>query len=392
MRREMAYAAAMGVELFVIDAGWYAGADTDDTRDFEAGLGTWEADSERFPNGLQSLTTYAHSLGMKFGVWVEPERVDLSVVGQNGLAESSLAKANGTYQSRNTALVCLAGEAGRQWVLDRLTALIDSVQPDYLKWDNNLWLNCEREGHDHGASDGNFAHVTALYQMLDTLRRKYPSLMIENCSSGGNRMDFGMLRHTDAAWMDDRTAPSAHVRHNIDGLSLVFPPAYLLSFLTNLDWEPLHDPPDLPLYVRSRMQGVLGLCFQSALLSDEDRDALSEQIAIYKSLRPTLATATAALLTPQANAYQGPAWDVLQETASDGVALLFAFDSYNGVNNTLVAPTNLQPDLIYRVTSVDSGMLGDRTGAELMETGIKIVRSPGTAAHVLSLSPLPPVP
>ena len=65
----------------------------------------------------------------------------------------------------------------------------------------------------------------------------------------------------------------------------------------------------------------------------------------------------------------------------------FAFDSYNGANNTFVAPANLQPDVVYRVTSVDSGLLGDRTGAELMETGIKIVRSPGTAAHVLSLIP-----
>jgi alpha-galactosidase len=315
--------------------------------------------------------------------------VDRSVVGQNGLDESSLAMANGSYQSDNSALVCLAGEAGRRWVLDRLTALIDSVQPDYLKWDNNLWLNCERDGHGHGASDGSFAHVTALYGIFETLHQKYPSLAIENCSSGGNRMDFGMLRHTDVAWMDDHTAPSVHVRHNIDGLSLVFPPAYLLSFVIDLGWEPLHNPPDLPLYLRSRMEGVLGLCFQSALLSDDDRDAIAEQIALYKSLRPTLATATATLLTPQANARAGPDWDVLQETAADGRVLLYAFDSYNGPGSTIVAPKDLQPDVVYRVISADSGILGDMTGAGLMENGIRIVRSPGTAAHVLSLS-LPP--
>jgi alpha-galactosidase len=389
VRREMTNAAAMGVELFVLDAGWYEGADTHNTSDFEAGLGTWVADAERFPSGLKALTDYAHSLGMKFGVWVEPERVNLSVVGQNGLEESALAKANGSYQSANTALICLAGEAGRQWVVDRLTALIDAVQPDYLKWDNNLWLNCDREGHGHGGSDGNFAHVTALYRILETLRQKYPSLTIENCSAGGNRLDFGMLKNTDVAWMDDHTAPSAHVRHNIDGLSVAFPPAYLLSFLTDLDWEPLHDPPDLPLYVRSRMEAVLGLCFQSAELLDDDRDAIKEQIAVYKNLRPTLASAAAALLTAQPNVYQGPAWDVLQETAADGPILVYAFDSYDGVNTTLVSPMGLQPDVVYRVISFDSGMLGDRTGAELMESGIKIVRSPGTASHVLSLTPQP---
>jgi alpha-galactosidase len=163
----------------------------------------------------------------------------------------------------------------------------------------------------------------------------------------------------------------------------------LLSFLTNLGWEPLHDSPDLPLYVRSRMEGVLGLCFQSASLSDDDRDAIADQIALYKNLRPTLATATAALLTPQANAVAGPEWDVLQETAADGRVLLYAFDSYSGAGSTIVSPMSLLPDLVYRVISADSGNLGDRTGAELMENGIKIVRSPGTAAHVLSLI-LPP--
>jgi alpha-galactosidase len=383
------HAAEMGVELFVIDAGWYAGADTHNTDDFEPGLGTWEADPERFPNGLKALTDYAHSLGMKFGIWVEPERVNLSVVGQDGLNESSLAMANHSYQSPHTALICLGDAAGRKWVMDRLTALIDAVQPDYLKWDNNLWVNCERDGHGHGGSDGNFAHVTALYQMLDTLRRKYPSLTIENCSSGGNRMDLGMLRYTDAAWMDDRTAPSVHVRHNLDGLSVIFPPAYLLSFLTDVGWEPLHGSPDLPLYVRSRMPGVLGLCFQSESLTDEDLEAIGEQVALYKTLRPTLATATAALLSAQANVGAGPAWDVLQETASDGPILLYAFDSDNGPNNTVVSPRDLDPDVVYRVISVDTGMLGDRTGAELMDQGIRIVRSAGTAAHVVSLTPQP---
>jgi alpha-galactosidase len=389
MRREMARVAAMGVELFVLDAGWYLSADTRHTGDFGAGLGTWVPDPDRFPDGLKPLADYAHSLGMKFGLWLEPERVSLSVIGQSGLEEPSLAKAAGSYQSANSAQICLAGEAGRQWMVDRINALIDDAQPDYIKWDNNLWVNCERDGHGHGPSDGNFAHVTALYHVLASLRAKYPSLLIENCSSGGNRMDFGMLRYTDVAWMDDRTAPSSHVRHNINGLGVVFPPAYLLSFLTDLDWEPLHDSPDLALYVRSRMEGVLGLCFQSASLSDADLDAIASQVELYKELRPTQALAAASLLSPQADVFAGPAWDVLQESAADGSLLLYAFDSYNGANAALVTPTALQPDVVYRVISVDSGTMGDRTGAELMETGIRLVRSPGTAAHVLSLVPQP---
>ena len=223
MQREMASAAALGVELFVIDAGWYTLANTTDTTDFTAGLGTWTPDPSRFPNGLKSLADTAHGLGMKFGIWVEPERIDVTILDQLGLDESSLATTNGSYGSNNSAMICLSGQAGRQFVLARLTALIDAAQPDYLKWDNNLWVNCDRAGHGHGPSDGSFAHVTALYGVLDTLRQRYPRLLIENCSGGGNRLDFGMMQYTDVAWMDDQTAPSVRVRHNLEGLSLIFP-------------------------------------------------------------------------------------------------------------------------------------------------------------------------
>jgi alpha-galactosidase len=390
MRSEMERAAAVGVELFVLDAGWYEGADTSDPGNFDQGLGSWTVDPARFPNGLSALTDYAHSLGMKFGIWVEPERVNLSVVGDGGVDEQWLAKSGGSYLSDHSGQICLAGEAGRQWVFERLTELIDAIQPDYLKWDNNLWVNCDREGHGHGSTDGSFGHVTALYEMLEALVRRYPDLTIENCAGGANRIDLGMLRYTDVAWMDDRTAPSVHVRHNIQGLSAIFPPAYLLSFVTDHDTEPLHDAPDLPLYFRSRMGGALGLCFRSDAFSDQDRANMSREIAIYKDVRTTLSMAAAALLTPQASAAGSPEWDVFQATAPSATSLLvYAYQDDEGAEKVNVRPTNLRPDVIYTVNSVDVGVLGSATGADIMANGIDVIRSPVTAAHILTLTVVP---
>ena len=89
----------------------------------------------------------------------------MSTVGRAGLAQEEwLAKAGGKYGSSEFAQLCLGSPAARQWVFDRLTALIDAARPDYLKWDNNFWINCDRAGHVHGSSDGNFAHVNGLYQ------------------------------------------------------------------------------------------------------------------------------------------------------------------------------------------------------------------------------------
>jgi alpha-galactosidase len=386
MRAEMDGAAALGAELFVIDAGWYEGAGAANAFDYDSGLGSWQVDATRFPDGLASLTDYAHSLGMKFGVWIEPERVNLSIVGYEGLDETWLVTNGGDYGSDHAALLCLSGAAGRQWVVDRVSGLVDAVQPDYVKWDNNMWVNCDRAGHGHAMTDGNFAQVTGLYEVLDTLRSRYPNVTIENVSGGGNRLDFGMLRYTDVAWMDDRTAPSVHVRHNIEGLAAAFPPAYLLSFLTDHDAEPLHDAPDMPLYVRSRMGGALGLCFRTADLSTDDAAQISHEIDIYKNVRSTLSVAAGALLTPQAEATDGPDWDVLQAASPDGNAIVvYAYEGDDATDTFNVRPADLQPGATYSVSSVDVGLLGTATGAALMSSGVDVLQSTNTAAHILIL-------
>jgi alpha-galactosidase len=222
--------------------------------------------------------------------------------------------------------------------------------------------------------------------MLSELRTRYPDLQIENVSGGGNRLDVGMLRYTDVAWMDDRTAPSAHVRHNIEGLSAVFPPAYLLSFVTDHDGEPLHDAPDLSLYFRSRMVGALGLCFRTADFREGESASIAHEIAIYKTMRETLSSASGALLTEQAQAADGPAWDVLQEAGPGNHQLLLsAFQTDQSVHTINIKPTGLDESTLYLVRSVDTGVLGTATGASLMTNGVDVLQSPNTAAHVLIL-------
>ena len=176
-------------------------------------------------------------------------------------------------------------------MLQRLIAVIDDVQPDYLKWDNNAWVNCNREGHDHGPDDGAFGHVQGLYDILAELRDRYPDLLIENVSGGGNRLDFGMLPYSDTAWMDDHTSPSSHVRHNIEGLGTFFPPAYLLSFAIDDENESLVNG-DVPLYLRSRAAGILGMTYVSDTLPEQTIAALRDGIPPYKSIREQSARRT----------------------------------------------------------------------------------------------------
>lgn len=387
MRSEIDGAARLGAELFVVDAGWYVGAGRSGVSDFSSGLGTWEVDPVRFPHGLRALTDYAHTRGMKFGIWVEPERVAQSTLNRAGLArETWAAKAGGKYGSVDTVQICLAGAAARQWVFDQLVRFIDTVQPDYLKWDNNLWVNCDRAGHEHGTTDGNFAHVRGLYSLLALIRARYPDLLIENVSGGGNRLDLGMLRYSDVAWMDDRSAPSLHVRHNIEGLSALFPPAYLLSFVMEHRDESLHKAPDLSLFFRSRMLGVLGLCFRTGEFDDDETARMIREIDLYKQTSHPLADASGWLLSAQAAAAGGPAWDVFQISSPHADVTIAAFQTDPASDSITIVPHRISPRGVYEVRSVDLGLLGTVTGAELLADGLTVVGTPDSAAHLLVLT------
>ena len=386
MVAEMDRAAALGVELFVLDAGWYLGAGDSDDFDYDSGLGTWAEDPDRFPSSLASLADYAHGLGMKFGLWVEPERVALATVGRAGLArESWLATRDGDYGASSAAQICLRQPEAHRWVLDRLTALVDRIRPDYLKWDNNFWINCDRAGHGHGPDDGNLSHVQALYEILDALRTRYPDLLIENVSGGASRIDFGMLAYTDTAWMDDRTAPASLVRHNLEGLTFAFPPAYLLSFLIDADGEPMAGAVDLPLLSRSRMPGVLGLTYRTDQLMDDTGEQLAAEIRQYKSFRNDIATANASLLSDQAPVDE-TSWDVIQEVAEGArTAMIFAFKGNADDGRLVVRPRGLLAGAIYDVSSLDAGPLGAASGDSLMQDGVELVHTGGSRAHILML-------
>jgi alpha-galactosidase len=389
MEREIDAAAALGAEVFVLDAGWYQGAGQSGAADYSSGLGSWQADSTRFPGGLARLANYARQRGLKFGLWVEPESVAQSTVGRPGLAQERwLARASGQYGGSVAAQVCLGGAVARQWVLDRLTQLLDDVRPDYLKWDNNMWINCDRSGHIHSSTDGNFAHVNGLYEILGALRERYPDLLIENVSGGGNRLDLGMLRYTDAAWMDDRSTPASVVRHNVQGLSAVFPPAYLLSFVMSGANESLWHSPDLDLSFRSRMLGALGLSFRTADFDAVDRAVMQREIRSYKALRPTLIDGTHTLLTPQAGSSASQRWDSVQTTSADGQSVLvWAFQSGPQAGRFTAKAGDLRARTRYEVVSVDRGRVAVSTGARLMDNGLLFLPSQNPAAHVLSLRP-----
>ena len=194
-------AAEVGVERFVLDDGWFLGR-----RDDTAGLGDWTVDPVVWPDGLSPLVDQVRARGMQFGLWFEPEMVNLDSELARSHPDWILGPAAGLGpSSRNQYTLNLGVEEAWQYLLDALDALVGRYAVDYLKWDHNRELLEAVDGRS--GRPGGHAQVTALYRLLDALKERHPGLEIESCASGGGRVDLGILARTDRVWASDCNDP-----------------------------------------------------------------------------------------------------------------------------------------------------------------------------------------
>ncbi|SDU59133.1 alpha-galactosidase [Jiangella alkaliphila] len=275
-------AAGLGAELFVVDDGWFAGRN-----DESAGIGDWTPDPEAFPDGLTPLADEVHGLGMRFGLWVEPEAVS---------PDSALFRAHPDwiYQwptrprtlARQTHLLALSRPDVRTHLVEALDALLSSAPIDALKWDLNRPLTEASDGLDESGSVW-IGHVEGFYDVLDRVRALHPDVWIESCASGGGRADLGVLSRTEWVWPSDNTDA-------LERLSIQHGYAYVHSPHTMMAW--VTDSPtyltkrDIPLRFRfhSAMTGLLGIGGDLVSWSSSDLAEAAQYVAQYKRVRATV--------------------------------------------------------------------------------------------------------
>ncbi|MHA6757747.1 alpha-galactosidase [Streptacidiphilus sp. PAMC 29251] len=196
-------AAEVGVERFVLDDGWFNGR-----RDATAGLGDWTVDPVVWPDGLTPLVDRVRGLGMQFGLWVEPEMINLDSDLARAHPEWILAPSAGVGpSSRHQYTLNLADPDAWDHLLAALDKLVGRYAIDFLKWDHNRELHEAVRPGPGGDRPGGHAQVVALYRLLDALKERHPRLEIESCASGGGRIDLGILERTDRVWPSDCNDP-----------------------------------------------------------------------------------------------------------------------------------------------------------------------------------------
>lgn len=356
-------AADLGVELFVMDDGWFGGRVND-----RAGLGDWWPNPDRFPNGLGPLADYVHGLGMQFGIWVEPEMVN---------PDSDLYRAHPDWvyhyphrtrtKSRNQLVLNFARSDVREWAYEWLHDLLLRNEIDYVKWDMNRpftepgWPD-ETDHPERLWVD----HVRNLYDILDRLRQAHPKVAFETCSGGGGRADFGIFARTDMAWTSDNTDgwDRLEIQH---GFSQVYAPRVMSCWVT--------DSPDLLNGRRSSlawrfhvaMGGLLGIGGNLLEWSDEELAEARDLVAAYKRVRPVIQHGSLYRLLPPAPGGRS----ALQYVARDGSEfVLFAYLHSDRFRTTRspIRPRGLDPAGRYRNEQTDEVL----SGALLQGHGVNV--------------------
>jgi len=309
-------AAALGVELFVVDDGWFGRRDDD-----RAGLGDWWVNPAKFPRGLGPLIDHVRGLGMDFGLWVEPEMVN---------PDSDLYRAHPEWvyyfpgrprsEVRNQLVLNLARPEVEDFVITMLDGLLSQNDIRFLKWDlNRSWSEPGWPDAPEGrAREVWIRHVQALYRILATTRQRHPDVLIESCAGGGGRVDLGILRYTDQAWTSDNTFAQDRLTIQ-EGFSYAYAPKVQVAWVTDNEGGRL-----APLAYRFHvaMQGTLGVGGNLLAWSDADRAEARAWVALYKGIRPLIQHGRLYRLLSPSEAGDAAVWYTSSD-GHEGVALAY---------------------------------------------------------------------
>ncbi|SNT58113.1 alpha-galactosidase [Asanoa hainanensis] len=353
-------AARVGVERFVLDDGWFPGR-----RDDTAGLGDWTVDPVVWPSGLHPLVDHVRSLGMRFGLWFEPEMVN---------PDSALARDHPDWilstpgrlprPSRHQHVLDVARPEVADYLFDRISALVTEYRLDYLKWDHNRdLLEAARDG-----VAGVHRQTAAVYALLDRLRAQHPALEIESCASGGGRVDLGILARTDRVWASDSN--DALDRQQIQRWTgLLLPPELIGSHVGPSPAHTTGRSAGLPFRCATALFGHAGIEWDISTCTEAELELLAEWAALYKRLRGVLHSGVAV--------HGDVAGVVTDETA---VYVHAQLDNPTELRQRRLRLPGLHPDRRYRVTRCwgeDAELPGDgliATGRALATVGFQVPR------------------
>jgi len=343
-------AATLGAERFVLDDGWFGNRD-DDTR----ALSDWEVDARKYPDGLAPLIAHVHGLGMSFGLWFEPEMIN---------PDSDIHRAHPDWAlggedqilGRNQKALNMGCVDVRDFLFDRIAAILETQAIDYIKWDHNRVLPTPDAAQTRGS-----------YALIDRLRAAFPMVEIESCASGGGRIDFGILSRTHRVWLSDSNDALERLKmqHNA---AIFLPMAVTGSHVGPRKCHTSGRTLDIRFRAWVAAQRHMGFEMDPRELTEEETAVLTEVTAWWKANRDWMFDADILRLDSPDRAV------IAEQQLAQGGARFVVFAGKAAVSDQ-IAPrplrlTRLSPDAQYRIDLINRGDAGPLSrGAPALKSG-----------------------
>lgn len=346
-------AAAMGLEMFVLDDGWFG---TDYPRNSSRqGLGDWQLNTKKIPEGIEYLADYAHKKGLKFGIWIEPEMVN---------PKSNLAKKHPEWIVKSPGRE--ATTTRNQWLLDLCNPEVQDFvfnvfdetmqlavnKIDYIKWDCNRHVESFGSSFLREQSKFYVDYIQGLYSVLKRLRAKYPDVIVQSCSSGGGRVDYGALNYFDEVWTSDNTEGLSRVFIQY-GTNMIYPACTTGSHVSDVPNHQTNNVTPLKFRFDIASAGRLGMELQPKKMSDDDRAYAQRAIASYKRFRDLVEQGDLyRLVSP----YDGDHYALMYVSKDKTRAVVFAYCiRYQGrARKPLIRLYGLDKDKSYSITELNT--------------------------------------
>ncbi|WP_308638388.1 alpha-galactosidase [Paenibacillus silvisoli] len=390
-RANAAEAAKLGIEICTLDAGWFGPSDV--ASEWYEYRGDWEmVNTVRFPSGIRALSDYVHGLGMKFGLWCEIEALGKS---------AALSQRYPSFPARRDGeplgYLCFGNPEVQDWAVGMLDKLISGYDCQWIKLDFNLdpQAGCNCTDHGHGAGDGLFEHYNGYYRVLDRVRGMHPDVILENCSSGGLRIDLGMMQHTHTTFLSDPDWPEHSLQVFWGATTMLAPEVCLHWSYSEFLWDyekqrfnplsPDLEPHQFDYYTRIAMMRGFGISQKLPQMPEWMRARLAHHIGLYRDkVKPFVRSADLYRLTGQpVRGGHGDCWSAFQYSMPEGEEhIVFVFRLPGGEEERTIVLQGLDAEAVYLVSELDGGeaegSVGTakqvepvlRTGAELLAKGI----------------------
>ncbi len=360
-------ASELGIEMLVLDDGWFGKRDDDNS-----GLGDWYANEEKLGESLESLIGRINSLGMKFGIWIEPESVNEdSALFQRHPDWAMRIPGRNPVRARNQLVLDFSRKEVVDSIFEQICNVLDKGNIEYVKWDMNRGLadiySCGTQEQGKVLHD----YVLGLYDFLERLVQRYPNILIEGCSGGGGRFDAGMLYYTPQIWCSDNTDAADRVRIQY-GTSFGYPVSTVGSHVSAV---PNHQTGrNMSLETRSitAMAGTFGYELDLGRLSEEEKRDIRRQVADYHKYAMLIQNGLYYRLT---NPFEQPvgAWQFISEDKSQVLLCAVMLELHGNMTVDYVKPKGLKSGHMYR--ELVSGRL--YAADALMEMGLPLPAASG---------------